>query len=415
MALDHLYRFAGAVGTTVEIRDLLEDALEPLLAMAESTQVLVAVSEGEDAPLTVAEHRGWTTPPSFELSAEEIAALAPDTREYPDPQSLPEPFATLFAEHSGRYALILLRARGELLGFIVLVRTEGPQFGPATLRLLGIAGRQLALALESSKLFADLQRSYRQLVDMQEDLIRSESLSALGGLAATMAHEIRNPLSTIFSAISQVRKHAQVTGDSATLLDIAEEEVVRLNKMVTGLLEFARPRAPRLRPIKPADIAKDAVWSSIQNPEIPDNIEISLKPGGEELEGEFDPQLLERALHHLITNSAAAMDGQAGRIDVTVQPLVDRQGVEVSVTDTGCGIPAKVRASIFEPFFSTKASGVGLGLSVVKRIVEDHGGTLEIDSATGTGTTVRLFFVKREAEGTDTGEETANGGENEAP
>jgi signal transduction histidine kinase len=141
-------------------------------------------------------------------------------------EDLPGSLRTKLGKLPGPLAVVPLWAHAHLRGVAVLIRAEGT-FSPSILKLLTAAGRQLALAAENSQLLSDLQNSFRKLLDTQEELIRSERLAAISQLSATMAHEIRNPLATIFSAVSQIRKHGNVEGTFATLLDIAEEEATR--------------------------------------------------------------------------------------------------------------------------------------------------------------------------------------------
>jgi two-component system sensor histidine kinase HydH len=311
---------------------------------------------------------------------------------------LPASLAKGFSHTKGVWALVPLFAYGQQLGLLVLSRATEP-FSVATLKLLNTAGRQLALAVENSRLFADLQMSYRQLMDAQEELIKSERLAALGGLSATMAHEIRNPLATIFSALSQIRKHTEMSGDSATLLEIAEEEALRLNRMVGGLLEFARPKMPRFEDVRPLEVVNEVIGATLNGEDFPDGVEIEVSPGAENILTKLDPELLKRSLQNLMANALAAIESDKGKITVEVQKTDQEGEIIITVSDNGCGIAADVKHSVFEPFFSTQPSGIGLGLPIVRRIVEDHRGSVEIDSEEGIGTTVKLLFrVKKEAD-----------------
>ncbi len=395
LKLDHLYRFAGTVGRNLDVKTLITDTLGPLLTMANAEKVLVALVEGDGFENSTIRQIGWDRQPQIESLPRAIAVLENDASSYSSTGDLPGFLSHAFAETEGAWALVPLFAYGQQLGLLILSRTNEP-FSVATLKLLNAAGRQLALAVGNSRLFTDLQASYRQLMDAQEELIKSERLAALGGLAATMAHEIRNPLATIFSALSQIRKHTDMSGDSATLLEIAEEEALRLNRMVGGLLEFARPRIPRFEEVRPADVVSEVIKATLGKEDLPKGIELELVPGAEDIVTKLDPELLKRALQNLAANAVAAIESGKGKIAVEVKKT-DREGeLIITVSDNGCGITTDVKHSVFEPFFSTQPSGIGLGLPIVKRIVEDHRGSVEIDSEEGVGTTVKLVFGAKE-------------------
>ncbi|MDD5306267.1 MAG: ATP-binding protein [Deltaproteobacteria bacterium] len=220
-----------------------------------------------------------------------------------------------------------------------------------------------------------------------------EAVELLSKFAATMAHEIRNPLATIFSALSQVRKHGQVVGDSATLLNIAEEEALRLNRMVAGLLEFARPRPPKLRGGRPLEAVSDAVNAFRRQECLPEDLDLAVEGGGEQLLAWLDADHIQRALQHLLDNAVHAPGPGPRRVRARVLAHEGPpQKVIVEVEDDGAGIPRDFMDRVFDPFFSSKPSGIGLGLPVVRRIAEDHGGRVEIDSVPGKGTRVRIFL-----------------------
>lgn len=396
LQLDHLYRFAGIVGGTLDAETMLNDALEPIvsLALADKALLQIAPSPPEAKDMSVSIQRGWASPAPL-MDAQDVAELDGETKAFDKCGSLPAALRAVVPDVAGPAALVPLQAHGRRLGYLLLVRKDGaPRFDANTRKMLSTAGRQLALATENARLFSDLEASYSRLMNAQEELIRSESLAALGGLAATMAHEIRNPLATIFSSLSQIRKHANISGDSATLLEIAEEEALRLNRMVAGLLEFARPRTPRPECVYPFALVRDLIDRVIAKGEVPGGAHIELKANEEDFEAEVDPELFSRAVGHVLSNALAALPRQDGRVEVEVIYETDpHTSLIVKVSDNGAGIPAQYRDKVFDPFFSSKPSGIGLGLSVVRRIVEDHRGRVDIDSEPGRGTTACLLFL----------------------
>ncbi len=394
LELDHLYRFVGAVGSNLDVDTLADDALSPLLTMGRGNKVLLVVMGDPVKDDINIKQRGWSNLTTMTFNPRDIADLGLEAIGYDTSEEVPAPFDEMLGEEPGPWAIIPLAAYGRQLGLVIIGREDEP-FSTSTLKLLNTAGRQLAMAVENSRLFGDLQRSYQRLMDAQEELIQSERLAALGGLAATMAHEIRNPLATIFSSLSQIRKHAQITGDSATLLEIAEEEAIRLNRMVGGLLEFARPRIPRIEEVQPFDIVNEVIEGIASNPEFPKSVELTATVIGKDKNfvARLDPELFRRAVLHLVNNGVAAVESAEGKVSVELQAgASEDEEMTLTVIDNGCGISPGTKQNAFEPFFSTQPSGIGLGLPVVKRIVEDHRGSIVVDSTPGEGTRVHLLF-----------------------
>lgn len=395
--LDHLYRFTGLVGSTLRVDMLLEDTLSPLLDISRATRILVSlVSMGEnDAPIV--KTKGWDGLDEIVVAPDDVAVLGTDVIVPNNNVNMPNSLKHFFDGIADTWAMVPLWAYGRPLGIMVLVTREDV-FDDATLSLLLTAGRQLALAVENARLFADLEMSYHHLLYTQEEMIRSERMAAVGTLAATMAHEIRNPLATIFSSLSQIKKHAQITGDSATLLQIAEEEAIRLNRMVSGLLEFARPGVPRFDSVALSGIVREVIQQFRDTKEGVDEIRFTVESEREDLTAEVDITLFKKAIHHVIDNAVAAVDPKEGVITVEIKNEVEqyqkKDVLVVIVTDNGHGVTREIQNKVFEPFFSTKPSGIGLGLPTVARIVNDHGGTVTFDSQYKSGTMVRMAFYR---------------------
>jgi signal transduction histidine kinase len=390
-ALDQLSRFANIMGASLDSTTLVEDAIEPLMTLAAADGILIALADESDRLLLPAASHGYELPPHVKaLPINAVAALGTEALTFEDTTALPDSLADKLGDHREPFALAPLWAHGRIRGVIVARRSE--PFSDTSMKLLTAAGKQFALAVENSRLLSEMQQSYRALMDTQEETIRGERLAAMGQLAATMAHEIRNPLATIFSAISQIRKHSKADGMSATLLDIAEEEASRMNTMVTGLLDFARPRTPSFEMRRPLEIARDIVKIVLDDDDIPKEIRVSVDPSSDDPTVSLDPDLIQRALSRLLDNAIKAVE-DSGTITVRVKAGDGRKTAAIlEVEDDGCGISLEVLARVFEPFFSTRPSGIGLGLPTVRRIAEDHGGRLEISSEVGRGTSVRLLL-----------------------
>ncbi|MBX3186585.1 MAG: hypothetical protein KF819_06205 [Labilithrix sp.] len=218
-----------------------------------------------------------------------------------------------------------------------------------------------------------LDRSSTELRAAQTELVRRERLAALGELSAIVAHEVRNPVTVIFSAVSTLRKQP-LSSEASTLLDIVNEEAERLKRIVGELLEFARPRDLSVDAIAPAQLVEGAVEAALAGFGGGDLVEVQTDRDLPDFAG--DEQLLRQALINLITNALQAA-GRTGR--VRVRALGEGQPaswIAFDVCDDGAGIPNDVAEKMFTPFFTTRASGTGLGLAIVKRIAEAHGGEI---------------------------------------
>ncbi|MBN2802579.1 MAG: GHKL domain-containing protein [Deltaproteobacteria bacterium] len=395
--LEQLSRFAASLGTTIDVDILVQDAVEPLSAMAGANNVLIAISR-TDGRLLIPQNNSWELNPKVKgLLAPPIAALGTEAIAFEKIEDIPQPIFSRLSLKKGYIAIVPLWAQAHLRGVIIL-NSERKPFTRTVLKMLTTAGRQFALAVENSRLLADLQDSYRKLMDAQEDLIRAERLAALGQLSATMAHEIRNPLTTIFSALSQIRKHGVKKEISVTLLDIAEEEAIRLNNMVSELLKFARPRKPELHDENLNETVLKAVETVKTELESARNINIEFESKNSKLKLFHDSEQIEQAVKILIENAIDAINEaelkEPGEVKIKIKKL--DKGAVVTITDNGSGILDEHRVKIFEPFYSTRPTGTGLGLPTVKRIAEDHKGYIVLETKNGIKTTAQLYLQTKQ-------------------
>jgi len=231
------------------------------------------------------------------------------------------------------------------------------------------------------------------MTDEEAQRIRTERLAQLGGLLAGFTHEIRNPLSTIGLNLQLVQEDfadAETTRDKRTYkrLTIIKEEVRRLQSILDDFLSFVRRSAPVLRDVDINSMLQGLV--DFSRPEVAaDGATLRFFPSSEVGTVCIDADLIKAVFVNLLRNARQAC--QAGdEILVSVRPAAD--DVIVQVTDTGTGMDPEVLERVFEPYFSTKKGGTGLGLSTAQRIIEEHGGRLEVRSEPGRGTqfTVRL-------------------------
>ncbi len=264
---------------------------------------------------------------------------------------------------------------------LLAIRCLLPAMAAVLVNSLGEAIRTQSARYKSTA--EQLAEANRNLVAAEAAVRRSDRLAALGQLSAGLAHELRNPLGSIKGSADLLAKSAsrQDAGSIALAKELAEiisTEVDRTNSLVTRFLDFARPLEPRReltnvegvidRAIKRAGAEVMRDYASL--PPIP-----------------IDPELMEQVFLNLISNAAEASFPGA---PITVRTREDNDQAEVSVIDHGCGIPPGQIETIFNPFVTTKQTGVGLGLAIVAKIVDGHGGKMSVESEPGKGSTFRV-------------------------
>ena len=233
-------------------------------------------------------------------------------------------------------------------------------------------------------IFEDVTREVR----MEDEMRRIGELAAVGQLAASIAHELRNPLSSIKGAAQYLRKEYSDHGAVCEFLDIIIEEVNILNRITTEFLDFARPLRLNLKEI---DI-NDVIFRTVQFMHLAitrNSVDVEQRLAFEMPRIIADDKQLEQVFRNMILNALQAMPDD-GKLVISSKPVQD--GVQVVVRDTGIGISEEAVSQIFVPFFTTKTKGTGLGLSIVQKIVENHGGKISVKSKLGQGATFEIFL-----------------------
>ena len=233
----------------------------------------------------------------------------------------------------------------------------------------------------------ELRSSYAELRTVQSELVSKNQLAAVGELAAAIAHEVRNPLAVIVNAVAGLRRVSGSEEDRSILLSIVDEEAARLNRLVTDLLRFARPVNVKRSPVSLVELANRSRSQILDGHEIV----VTIEEDPDIQTVWVDPSLFRLVFDNLVQNACQAMRG-GGRVDIVVTrgELPTGPAVSIRIKDHGHGMEAEVRERALDPFFTTRPSGTGLGLPIVQRIVEAHGGELAIESQEGEGTSVTL-------------------------
>jgi len=261
--------------------------------------------------------------------------------------------------------------------------------------LLAVAGNlttTLAQALRrqfaKTKAVADqLAEANRNLQQAEEAVRRSDRLAALGQLAAGLAHELRNPLGTIRASAEMLTR--SVASENEVAREVAgfiAEEVDRTNSLVTRFLDFVRPL--ELRPA-PADLAQvlDRSVAMVEREAAAREVTVYKNYSPDIPPFPLDAELMERVFYNLLANAAQAT-APGGAVTVKTRPAGGN--AEISIIDRGEGIDPKLIETIFNPFFTTKSDGVGLGLAICSKIVDQHGGKIEVESELGKGSVFRV-------------------------
>ena len=300
--------------------------------------------------------------------------------------------------------LITLLCCGAWVSFLLFVNfneVELPWEGMRILvmwnLLLAVAGNLVNVLAEAMRLQSanyrraaeDLAEANRNLNEAEAAVRRSDRLAALGQLSAGLAHELRNPLGTIRASAEMLSR--SVPADNEVAREVAgfiASEVDRSNSLVTRFLDFARPMQLKLATADLGEVLDRAV--ALVERDAPQHRVTVYKNYSADLPPfPFDAELMERVFYNLLLNAAQASE-EGGAITLKTRSVDGT--AEVAVIDRGPGIDAKIREQIFNPFFTTKSNGVGLGLAIVSKIVDEHGGRMAVESEPGKGSIFRVFL-----------------------
>jgi signal transduction histidine kinase len=295
--------------------------------------------------------------------------------------------------------VIPLLAKEKALGAIAADYVEpNKNITKETLESLMTFVQQAGLAIHNAFMYQELkifsqqmeekiQKTTADLRKTEAQLIRSEKLAALGQLAAGIAHEIRNPLTSINILIHSLTENLPTKNSRWEDLKVIEEEILRINEIVDQFLRFAKPASPLFEKADLIPIFEETL--QLLRPQI--------ERGGISVQKEFeslppatvDKEQMKQVILNLLMNAIQAMP-EAGRLGLSGRMSRDGHWVELTIQDSGIGIPLEDIDKLFDPFFSTKEGGIGLGLSIAHRIIDQHHGKIEVESKPGKGT---LFTI----------------------
>jgi signal transduction histidine kinase len=244
-----------------------------------------------------------------------------------------------------------------------------------------------------------LTQKAKELREAQDDTVRKAKAAQLGNLVATVAHELRNPLSVVRTTSFLLQQKLKASGVDATVqLSRIDSGIMRCDKIISQFLDFSRSQSPN-KTETDVDVWLEAILNE-EATKLPANFTIACNLGLQSLKANIDPERMTRVITNLLSNATEAMtckgqplaemSGRPPQIDVSTR--LTARGAEITVADNGPGIPSEVMEKIREPLFTTKGFGAGLGIPDVEKIVELHGGGLEISSVLGEGARFTAWF-----------------------
>ncbi|MDI6762097.1 MAG: GAF domain-containing protein [Thermodesulfobacteriota bacterium] len=297
--------------------------------------------------------------------------------------------------------VIPLFTKEKALGAIAADHTEpGRRLTQETLDSVMTFAQQAGLAIQNASMYQELknfsvqmeekiQKTTADLRKTEAQLIRSEKLAALGQLAAGIAHEIRNPLTSINILIHSLRERLPSENSQQEDLKVIEEEIHRMNEIVDQFLRFAKPASPFLEKTDVLSIVEETLQLlrlQIEKQRIVVEKEFQALPMIQ-----MDREQMKQAMLNLLLNAIQAMP-EGGQLTLKGQNSKEGQWIHLSIEDSGMGISPEDIDQLFDPFFSTKEGGIGLGLSITHRIIDQHHGKMEVENAPEKGTIFTVWL-----------------------
>ncbi len=288
-----------------------------------------------------------------------------------------------------------IKNKGRLIGVLEVLNKRGSKpFNHEALEVLTIVVNQIGIAMVNAKLFERLQEKFSltqaELQRTQEQLLRSERLAALAQFSQGVAHEVRNPVMSIGGFARRLKKRLHDDDPAVAYADIILKETVRLEKMVEDIERYTSMPEPVIQPVKLSTLLQSVLNIWEQEHRVV-NAKIRLQTPSEDPTICVDKKQMANALIKLLCNSADAMpDGGT----ISISTCWEGNCLVISIKDDGAGIDPKDLPRIFDPFFTAKPQGSGLGLTTVNRIVRDHGGQVKVSSKAGAGTEVKLCIPR---------------------
>ena len=406
--LDILNSISKTVSSSLNLDEILNSTIDKTLEVLESDSVRIYLMDDEKKILKLVAHKGL----SFKLIAKPFmknrkpgdgllgqTILDGETRLVDNYLRSEDPYVdSMIEEGLHTTAYIPLSTKGELMGVMCVSSHYPVELAAGYIEFLTAIGNQIGVAVDNANLYENIKRAYEDLKDAQEQIVQTEKLASLGKLAATIAHEINNPLAAVLTYIRLMIKlkdrnrfSPERLEDISRYLATMESETARCGEIVKNLLAFSRQSKITIKSSSIIDIIDRTLGLIAHDLEIK-GIQLKKNTEPDLPKVQCDFQQIQQALLNLMYNASDAMLA-GGTLTVTAKRKAGTgKFLDVMVSDTGCGITDEDKEKIFDPFFTTKEKekGVGLGLSVVYGIITRHNGTIEVESEPGKGSTFKF-------------------------
>ncbi len=407
--LSALNSISTTVSSSLDLDEVLNRTIDKILEILGSECVRIYLLDGSQQILQLRAHKGLSN--QFihmnHVKSRKVgdgflgqAVQTATVRVVDNLQPEADPYAGFLLKEGFKSTIYIpLVSKGESVGVMCVSSRSAFRFSEEYVEFLTAIGNQIGIAIHNANLYEDTKKAYQELKEAKEQVIRSEKLASLGKLAATIAHEINNPLAVILTYIRLMMKLASRDQfrpdrmeDVSRYLVTMESETAKCGEIVKNLLTFSRQSEIKIRPHNVEEIVDKTLALidhelAIKGIGLVKKVETDLPP----VHGDF--RQIQQALLNLLSNASEAIT-IGGTITVSASRSRGEDFLKVEISDTGCGIPEEDIERIFEPFFTTReeGKGVGLGLSVAYGIIARHGGSIEVRSEPQKGSTftVRL-------------------------
>jgi signal transduction histidine kinase len=408
LRLASLNAISKVISSSVNFDEMLNSTIDNILDVPEVDSVRIYLLNDGGKVLNLAAHKGLSAnfindpimrsrKPGNGLLGQALVDGEPKVAGNA-PQSIDPDIDLLIEEGFQSTVYIPLKAKGASVGVMCVSSLTPNTFLSELVEFLTVIGSHIGVAVDNANMYKNIKGAYQELKEVQEQIVWTEKLASLGKLAATIAHEINNPLAGVLNYIRLIIKQLSRNRFSDEkfkeifrYLKIMESETARCGEIVKDLLAFARRTKITMESNRIEDIINktlNLISHELEMKEL--QLKKDIAPNLPKVICDF--KQIQQVLLNLIYNAMEAMPNK-GTLTITANRADGAEAfIEVAISDTGCGISEKDMENIFEPFFTTKeeGKGVGLGLSVVYGIIARHHGTISVESELGKGSTFNV-------------------------
>jgi PAS domain S-box-containing protein len=390
-----------ALNSSLELKTVLDHILEQIemtipfnaagITLLEGTTLHIArIRLSKDVPAEI-----MPAQLTISLDTSPLWKLALDSQQpvlVSDSQTQPGLNLSSKMDWARSFIIAQLRVGVTVVGFLVLIGDKPDYFGVNSVSRLNAFGSQAALAIQNARLYRDLERALEQEQAVRGQLVQSEKFAAMGRMLASVAHELNNPLQTIKNCLYLIQQDTSAASPNQEYIAMATSETRRLSGLVGQLRELYRPSPTGA--VQPNSLNKliTDVHTLLAPHLQSENIVWHQNLGVTDHYVNCVSDQIKQVFINISMNAIEAMRPQGGMLSVKVIPADDGSKVGVAIQDNGPGIPPEAISRLFEPFYTTKSSGLGLGLSICFELIQRHNGQITVDSTLNQGTTFTIWL-----------------------